>query len=522
MFPFMQEVVRHQGKVLSDALHSGNAGDFEWLQREFGSILSGILERWNRGVFLRTEESEWSDLLTQEYRITLMGLVGRALTLADSGDLSYVTPFLDAVRGTYARSADLAADMSAALEIRRLDGFSLWHDWEFPQHLSAWSGSVSPERYPLTCFSVLLMELADGATLTLDLRGNASQVLNWFIAHSEALERFVRDTPSAGPAQRREFATEALRQAVFHDEEEVERDIISRPISSDRVGGVKSGVRAGMLQADSVQRLFDQVGAFVCLDVDAAGLPAERGLRQPFPKAPFVDAAEHDKTYYAPIDADIWGSLLAHGAVYALCDELERVPPLTAPLGDMGEVLRAIDVAVTNLKPQGDVAIVVAGATEEVFFGLGIAGAAEYEPGWRLSGGDPIVDLGRYRGYPILRGPTDGGRRVYVVDLGTWGTYERASFAEGEEFRADVEAISPERAREMLDASPDFFADEPDDVSRMRRMQAHVVVRLGVRDGFRVSDPTRARRISPGQPSAGSDDECTGQCSVDRCTPEET
>ena len=132
------------------------------------------------------------------------------------------------------------------------------------------------------------------------------------------------------------------------------------------------------------------------------------------------------------------------------------------------------------------------------------------------------MDLGRYRGYPILRGPTDGGRRVYVVDVSTWGSYKRASFEEGEEFLADVEAISPERARELLDASPDFFADEPDDVSRMRRMQAHVVVRLGVRDGFRVSDFTRARKIYPGHPLAGSSDECTGQSSVDRCTSEGT
>ena len=111
---------------------------------------------------------------------------------------------------------------------------------------------------------------------------------------------------------------------------------------------------------------------------------------------------------------------------------------------------------------------------------------------------------------------------MYVVDLGTWGTYERASFAEGEEFRADVEAISPERARELLDANPGFFADEPDDVSRMRKMQAHVVVSIGVQDSFRVSDPSRARRISPDQPSAGSEDECAGQCSLDRCTPEGT
>ena len=508
LFPFMREVVRHQGKVLSDALHSGNAGDFEWLQREFGSILSGILERWDRGAFLPTAESGWSGLLTQEYRISLMGLVGRALTLANSGGLSDVTPFLDVVRATYAGSADLAADMSVALEIQGLDGFSLWHDWEIPDHLSSWSGSTSPERYPLTCFAVLLMEMAEDASLAVDLRGHAVQVLNWFAVHGQALEPFVRDTPTASAGQRREFATEALQRAVVHDEIEVEHDIISRSISADRVSGVKSGVQAGMLQADSVQQLFDQAGAFVCLEVDAVGLLPERGLRQLFPKAPFVDAAEHDKTYYAPIDTDFWGRRLAHGTVYMLCEELEGAPLLTAPLGDIGEVLRAIDSAVADLKPNGDVAIVVAGTTEEVFFDVAMVGAAGYEPGWRLSGGDPLVDLGRYRGYPILRGPRDGGRRMYVVDLRTWGTYERAVFAEGEEFRADVEAISPERARELLDANPDFFADEPDDVSRMRKMQARVVVRLGVQDGFRVSDPSRARRISPDQPSAGSEDEC--------------
>ena len=63
------------------------------------------------------EQLWWISL--QEYLvrvvITLMGLAGRALTLVDSGDLSDATPYLDPVRTTYARSAVLSADISAAL-----------------------------------------------------------------------------------------------------------------------------------------------------------------------------------------------------------------------------------------------------------------------------------------------------------------------------------------------------------------------------------------------------------------------
>ena len=126
--------------------------------------------------------------------------------------------------------------------------------------------------------------------------------------------------------------------------------------------------------------------------------------------------------------------------------------------------------------------------------------------------GDPLIDVGRYRGYPVLRGPTDGGRRVYVVDLGTWGSYERTPFEQGGDLRVDVDAISPERARELLDANPGWFSDQLDDESKMRKMQTRVEVWLGVRHGFRVADPERARRISSDHPSAGVDAEGPGHC----------
>ncbi len=498
LLPFIREVVRHQGNVLSDALHSNSVDDFRWLQREFGSILSDILERWNRGVRQPGRESEWSALLTQEYRVTLMGLAGRAVTLAESGDLSDAAPYLDFVRETYSRSMDLSADTSAALEIRRPDGLSLWHDWEIPDHLSTWSGSMSPERYPLTCFAVLLMELAEDATLTLDLRANARQVLNWFTAHSESLERFVRDTPSVSTGQRRAFAAEVLQQAVLRDEIEEDRNIIGFELSAGRVDAFKSGVYAGMLTARSVERLFEQAGTFVRLDAGADGAPEERVFRWLEPKAMFIDPADGDHTYYVPIDENDWGGDMSQDAVRLLCEEMEEAPRETAPLDTMAAVLRAIDAAVQDLDPQGNVAVVLAGDLPDVLLELHTEEANGYEPYWRLTGLDLAVDIGRYRGCPVLRGPRTGQPRVYVVDPRTWGSYARAGFGEGQDLRVDVEPILSERAQELLEVNPGYFSDELNDESKMRKMQTRVEVVVGVRHGFRVVDPTRARRLALG------------------------
>ena len=74
---FMREVIRHQGEVMSDALHLDFVEDYLWLHREFGSILSSIFERWNRGTRPFGAESELPADLWLEYRIAIMGLTGR-------------------------------------------------------------------------------------------------------------------------------------------------------------------------------------------------------------------------------------------------------------------------------------------------------------------------------------------------------------------------------------------------------------------------------------------------------------
>ena len=384
---FMRDVIKHQGEVLSDALHSGFVEDYLWLYREFGSILSSILERWNRDVRPFGTESELSADLRLEYRIAIMGLTGRAVILSGSGDVSDPTPYLDVARGVYGRLTDLAADVSAAMRIESHVSFSQWRGWDTPYRLSVHSDSLSLERYPLTCFAVLLMDRVEDSTLSLNLRGNAQRVLNWFVANAEGLEQFVSDTPSVTAAKRREFATEALRRAVLHDEVQADLDVIGRELIVERVGVLKSGVHAGMLEASSVQRTFERSGVFVRLDVDAAGFPEERGLRQFLPKAFFIDPVDYDQTPRESIIGQDSGRRLAHGAVYLLCEELQGAPPLTAPLDTLDEILDAIKVAVADLNPQGGVAIVLAGDAEDAFSDSYAEDVDGYEPSWRLAEG---------------------------------------------------------------------------------------------------------------------------------------
>ena len=502
LLPFMLEVIRHQGNVLSRALHANLTDDYRWLQREFSSILSNIFLRWQMDPDLSSDQLQVASGLAQENRVSLMGLAGRAAILTDLGELSDATPYLDVARELYGRPKHLADDVAAAVSFERRVSRRQWEDWEVPEHIGGWSGTLHSEQYPLTCFAILLMALADDATLDLNLDGNARRILEWFSANSERLEPFVVDTPSASAQQRRERATEVLQKAVERDDVEADLEIIRREISSARVDEYRSDVSSGMLKAASVERLFVQSEAFLRLDADAKDAPPECSHRILLPKFCFVDGREGDQTYYAPISGEDDGRRLARDAVHLLCEAADGATRIRAPLDTPRALLGAIDAALVDLDPCGNVIVVLAGDSQDPLSDLRTEGIEEYEPAWRLAGLDPTVDSGRYRGHPILRGPINGKRRMYVADLGTWGRFIRAPFDEGQDLHVDVHCISPERAEELLAAHPDWLSDQPDYGAKMRKLQTNVDVIVGVRHGFRVDDPTRARRVDLTEPPA--------------------
>ena len=501
LLPFMREVIRHQGNVLSHALHANLVDDYRRLQREFSSILSSILERWHRGRDLSGVQLEMASHLAQENRVALMGLAGRAAILAGSDELSDATPYLDVARKLYGRPMSLADDVAAAVRFERRISRRQWEDWEVPEHIGGWSGTLHPDRYPLTCFAILLMGLADGATLDLNLGGNARRIFEWFSANSESLERFVDDTPSSSAGQRRKFAAEALQNAVLRDEIEADLEIIRSELSPDTVDAFKAGVRAGILASGSVERLFDQARAVVRLDAAAEDAPAERGRRRLAPKEMFTDPTEQGQSYFG---TDL-GRILSRDAVFLLCKEAETAMRTQAPLDTVDALFCAMDAAVQDLDPRDDVAAVLAGDWEDVMLDLHAEQVEGYEPSRWLDDSDSLVDVGRHHGCPIFRGPTSGERRVYVVDVGRWGRFVRASFEGGQDLRVDVQSISQERAEELLEANPDWFSERPDHESKLRKMQTHFEVTVGVRHGFLVDDHERARIIVSDQLSAEFD-----------------
>ena len=61
----------------------------------------------------------------------------------------------------------------------------------------------------------------------------------------------------------------------------------------------------------------------------------------------------------------------------------------------------------------------------------------------------------------------------------------------------NINTISTDRARELLIENPNYFASEPDDESKLRKLQTYLELLIGARTEFRVTNPSRARVILP-------------------------
>ena len=203
--------------MLSDALDAGIQQDFQRLHEQFGTFLKNIGAEWGseypatrRGT--RTAQRT----VAQEYRISLMGLGGRAITLAEAGRIADPNAYLDVARNAHIRPSLLGNDVAQAMLHQGLSGLSLWSDWETEGSPNGVVHSIEPNRYPLTFFSLRLMELSTSPIQTLDLQGHARQVHQWFVKNSERLERFLNPDPTT--ANRGETARAALEAAIHRDE----------------------------------------------------------------------------------------------------------------------------------------------------------------------------------------------------------------------------------------------------------------------------------------------------------------
>ena len=505
-FPYAWEIIRHQEGLLSDAMHGGQPGDYDQLHKSFRARLKPIRFHWQADDWPTSEASRLYQLLEQGYRIALMGLAGRGLFLARTNRIADVNPYLEVARLAYPHLGQMADDLAQALSNDDSPGFSLWQEWETQDSVPYETFSISSERYPLLFFALRLMELASDTMPTFDLHGRAQRVLDWFVSNSESVVTYMRAELYPALEQRRELATEALRSAVHRDDVTEDYEIIGRRLSETRISNLKSEVHAAAFSGNSVERLFAGADASLYLPADATDAPEERLMEQLVGKAFLTDTPVGALTGYAPHSGDQWGRAHSGDVLVRLCEALEGAPTIVAPLETPATLLEGISQAIEELDEPGHAIVVLAGNWLDLTIGLNTENLEGYDAEWRLPESDRIGEVGRYRGHPILSAPDYGSRCMYVVDPARWGLFVRAKADGDEDLRFEIKPISIDRARELLTANPGILASEPDEGSRLRKLQTFVEVVIGARTGFRVSDSSRARRIIPvDQPDANSE-----------------
>ena len=218
ILPYAREMVRHQERLLSDAMSSDQPSDYDQLHGGFQTWLETLQLHWETYNCPPSEASEVYQQLEQEYRIALMGLGGRALFLAQSNRIVDVNPYLDVGRRAYAHLGQMADDLASALVRYNYSPFSMWREWETEGAEQYQAIRILPERYPLMFYTLRLMELSSETMPTFDLHGRAQRALDWFVNNAESVGAYVRAELDLTLEQRSEFVTEALRSAVRRDE----------------------------------------------------------------------------------------------------------------------------------------------------------------------------------------------------------------------------------------------------------------------------------------------------------------
>ena len=429
--PFIREMVENQAHMLYDAMKAGRLEDYEYLHRGFEDWLDFVRFSWNVKTWPPPEEAKLYEEVHQGYRIVLMTLGGRATSLAQGNRIANAEPYMDIARKAHPSPRQLASDVGRAIAQNNDFAAPNWSTWETPDDDPYPYGmrSISPEQYPLTFFSIRLLEISSNITEPLDLGGRAKRILEWFQANSERLANYLPDDPSITREQRREAVNGVLQTAVQLDETEADREIIESGLSEEKISEFKSDVYAGAFAENPIERLFKQAGAFLYLTSDADTGTEERIVPGLPHKGFLADLPMNARTHWAGLEGKEWGRRLAVDVIDRFCEKVDQAPLVSAPLDSPSALLGAIDQTIEELAPGGELVIVLAGDQRGLQTDLNATETEGYEPEWRTPEADRAGEIGRYRGHAILRGPSSGDRRVYIVEPGTWGCFIRAQLA---------------------------------------------------------------------------------------------
>ena len=492
VLPYALEMLRCIERMLSDAMHSQLPEDYEKLHKGFEGFLRAIRQDWEYHHRSIEEINILYSRLEQNYQVALMALSGRAIDRTEIGKSITPEKYLNIGRGIYGRSDHLSDGIIWALSHN--DGVAtLWTEWEWERSEPGLPPTLYPDNYPLIFFVVRLIELSSDAMPPLDLGGDAERILNWFKANSERLRDYV-NLESPVLEEHLDSAESVLQDAVKQDEANEDYQIISSELSPNRLSNFKSSLYAAAFANEPIEPLFERSNAFLYLPLEGADIPEKRVIYQLDHKG-LLAGLPDVPTYYHQLEGEPYGRGLATDVMRIFCKSLDQSPEIKVVLDTPGELISAFDMAKEQLNPSSQIVVVLAGDWGQMESYLDSEMPDGYLPDWQLPDADIVVQWGQYQGHTFLRGPTDGVRRLYLVEPNTWGCFVRSQCEGDQDLRIDVNTISAERAREILNENPNQSASEPDVATRLRKLQTRVELEIYARIEFRVKDPSRARRV---------------------------
>ena len=367
--PYMKRIIRHQERLLSSAMHDEHPADFTAFTTGFAEMFGNVKQQWTYGIRPGPGDAGVHEL-EQDYRIAIMGLGGRAILLHEAGRIGDPEPYIDAARAEYSGLERLANDISQAIGHVEQGSFSLWSDWDMEGPSAQMLRPVQTDQYPLTLFSVRLLELASDPMPSLDLRGDAQQLLNWFEANAGQLEPYVRADPETSIDDRRALAIKALSAAVIGDEVAADEEMIARELSEERIAAFTADVYAAIFANNAVERLFTRAGAFEYLASAADSGLEERGASQYVSKGFLATEPENARTRYVGLEGDGWARSHAGDVIAMLREALNEAPVIETPLESGGDLLSAIDTAVDSLEPADGLLLLLSGDWNRITFDL--------------------------------------------------------------------------------------------------------------------------------------------------------
>ena len=494
-YPYLQETIRHQERRLHGTIHADSPEDYASLCNEVDSLIRAVSRTWATGAQFAATTSEALVRPERDYRISLLGLGGHAVQLAEAGSILDPQPYLAAIRSKYLHPQLLADDVAYALQLESGWGLRVWTQWETEGMPSGVARFLHPEMYPLTALSIRLLELCGQPVENLDLHGRAQQVLNWFTANLERLQGYALTSPLPTIEERREIALAALTAAVLKDEVTEDYEIINLSLSEDRIAGFVSGMHQAASATNGIERFFDNAGALELLPSNTSNGPKPRYIHRLEPKGFLSDQPETMHTYYAPLEGDQYGEGLSHDTARRLREALDYVQPAFASLNSPESLLQTIDQAIESLSSPKQIVILLEGDWASIVIALGSKEYDGYTPAWQTEDIDEAHGVGLYRGNALVLSHSDERREMYIVVPGEWGKFVRGEVDPGLNIDVEVTAISPDRALELLAHDQEYFPNEHDIPSKLRKLQTCVEIRVGFRTEFRMVDPSRARRF---------------------------